>query len=301
LTLVALVAGAAHADYREYLAVPVDPALAQHLQAVAAATLHDFPQLRPADLALSAVDLTDAAHPVRADVQGDAPFYPASVIKLFYMVDIYLHHQETLPDVPRALRAMIGISDNDAAAFLLDVATGTSSGPELDGWRLRRFLDDRAVINRDLARLGYDVSAMCKPWSFGPFGRDVQALGPHRERRNRASANTVAALLLWIVRGEAVSPAASAAMRDLLARQIPEPPEVPPEQDQVKAFLGAGLPAGTHLFSKAGWTDEVRHDAAYVTLADGRKLILVVFTRGEAVAGDTKLLPAIAKRLVAPR
>jgi len=298
LLLLAATSGAAVADYRKFTAAPVDARWQSKLQQIAADTEHQFPKLADKDLALSVVDLTDPAHVVRADYHGDAPFYPASVIQLFTMVEIYRRHQETLPDVPRALEEMIGVSDNDAAAFLLDVATGTSSGPELSGRALDRFLRDRASINRDFSSLGYDVSAMCKPWSFGPFGRDVQAVGPNRERRNRVTANAVASLLLWIVRGEAVSPAASKAMKDLLARQIPEPPEVPPEQDQVKEFLGAGLPAGTHLWSKAGWTSEVRNDAAYVELPDGRKLVLVVLTRG--LVDEPKLLPAIAARLTAP-
>src|SRR2546429_9458341 len=63
----------------------------------------------------------------------------------------------------------------------------------------------RRVVTRWLQPMGYDVSAMSKPWSFGPFGRDTQVLGDNKVNRNRSSANAVAALLLWIVRGRAVS------------------------------------------------------------------------------------------------
>ena len=34
----------------------------------------------------------------------------------------------------------------------------------------------RAVVNRWLNPMGYDISAMLKPWSFGPFGRDSDAV-----------------------------------------------------------------------------------------------------------------------------
>ena len=61
---------------------------------------------------------------------------------------------------------------------------------------------------------------------------------------------------------------------------------------------GARLPRGAHLWSMAGWTSEVRNDAAYAELPDGRKVILVVLTRG--AVDEPKLLPAIAAKLVVP-
>lgn len=72
---------------------------------------------------------------------------------------------------------MIQVSDNDAAAFLLDVLTDTASGSELEGKALNEFIDRRRKLNRYFASLGYDISAMIKPWSFGPFGRDMQIMG----------------------------------------------------------------------------------------------------------------------------
>ena len=76
------------------------------------------------------------------------------------------------------------------------------------------------------------------------------------------------------------------------------PPSDAPQTDegQVTGFIGEGLPAGSKLWSKAGWTSEVRHDAAYIELPTGRKLILVVLTRG--TADDKTLIPAIAKNVL---
>ena len=99
--------------------------------------------------------------------------------------------------------------------------------------------------------------------------------------------------MLWIVHRRAVSPAASDAMMALLARPLDSPPT---DEGQVKSFIGEALPAGSKLWSKAGWTAEVRHDAAYIELPSGRKIILVVFTRG--VADDKSLLPAITKSIL---
>jgi hypothetical protein len=82
-------------------------------------------------------------------------------------------------------------------------------------------------------------------------------------------------------------------MLALLERPL-APPR--PAENQVKEFLGEALPAGSRLWSKEGDTSEVRHDAAYLELPDGRKLIVIILTRG--AADDKTLLPAIGKHLL---
>jgi hypothetical protein len=292
--VVLLLAVTVRADYREFKDFPADPSLETKQRHAAESTLKDFPKLKADDLSMTIVDLTHMSTIARGDYHGDAPFYPASVVKLFFMAETFHERKESMPDVPRALGEMIHVSDNDATAFILDVISDTSSGPELDGRALKKFIEKRSVVNRWLVPLGYDISAMAKPWSFGPFGRDVQLMGPNRENRNRATSNAVASLLLWIVRGRAVSPEASKAMMALLERPL-DPPRK--DENQIKEFLGESLPAGSKLWSKAGWTSEVRNDAAYVELPNGRKFIIVVFTRG--VADDVKLLPAIGAKILA--
>jgi beta-lactamase class A len=283
----------ARGDYREFRAVPVDAALGAKLTRVAETSLKEFPKLTADNLSLSVIDLTKPESIVRADCQGDVPFYPASLVKLFFMVETY-HQARITPEVERALREMIQVSDNDAAAFLLDVLTGTASGAELQGKALDEFIDRRRKLNRYFVSLGYDISAMMKPWSFGPFGRDMQIMGENKVNRNRASANSFASLLLWIVRRHAVSPQASDAMLALLERPL-DPPR--PTENQVKEFMGEALPARSRLWSKEGDTSEVRHDASYVELPGGTKLIIVILTRG--AADDKTLLPAIGKLLLA--
>lgn len=283
----------ARADFREFRDLPVDPAISTKLRHAAEASLQQFPALKAEDLALVLVDFTNASTISRGDYQGDVPFYPASVIKLFFMADTFATKKEHVPDVDRALKEMIAVSDNDATAYILDIIAGTSPGPSLEGRSLRRFVEKRRNVNRRFQKLGYtdNVSAMMKPWSFGPYGRDRQTLGENRENRNKLSANATASLLTWIVRRRA--PGAEA-MLTLLARPL-EP--LREEENQVKEFIGEVLPAGAKLWSKAGWTSEVRHDAAYVELPGGRKFVLVIFTRGPA--GDVTLVPGIAKNVLA--
>src|SRR2546430_5131747 len=103
------------ADFREFKAVPVDAELGAKITRAADAALKDFPRLTADNLALSVVDLTKPDAPLRADYHGDAPFYPASVIKLFFMVETY-HQGRLTPEIERSLRETIQVSDNDAAA-----------------------------------------------------------------------------------------------------------------------------------------------------------------------------------------
>jgi beta-lactamase class A len=284
-----LVATTAAADYREFEHIAVDPGLESRVRRAAELSLQQFPNLKAEDLAISVVDVTGPV-PGRADVRGSESFYPASVIKIFFMADVYMQNKQSLGDMGRALENMIVESDNDATAFIVDILAGTAPGTELQGRALRKYIDKRRDINRHFAKLGYDIGAMMKPWSFGPYGRDLQVLGGEgRPNRNRLTANATAALMLWIARGRA--PGAQA-MLNLMARPLNPPRD---DENQVKEFIGEVLPADAKLWSKAGWTSEVRHDAAYVEMPGGRKLVVVIFTRGQAK--DLTLLPGIARIL----
>jgi beta-lactamase class A len=293
ILLLLFAAAAARADFRQFCDIAKDPQIETALRHAADAALKEFPKLASESLAISVVDVTRSELLARGDYHGDDPFYPASVIKLFFMAETFHQQKEKEPDVGHALNEMIRVSDNDATAFILDTISDTCSGPVLDGRALAKFIDKRRVVNKWLQPMGYDFSAMSKPWSFGPFGRDVQVLGEKKENRNRASANAVASLLLWIARGRAVSKEASAAMMALLERPLNAPRE---GENQVKEFIGEALPPAARLWSKAGWTTAVRHDAAYIEMPGGKKLVLVIFTAGPA--DDVKLLPAIAKHVL---
>ena len=138
-----------------------------------------------------------------------------------------------------------------------------------------------------------------KTWSFGPFGREYVSRFRVPNNHNALSTDSVARLLLAINRGEAVSRRRSTAMMKLLARSIPDKIDPKAPLDQVAGFLGQDLPKGSRLWSKAGWTSTVKHDAAIVRLPGGREFIAVVFTKGKMAAQSREILPFIGRRLAA--
>ncbi|MGA7616772.1 MAG: serine hydrolase [Thermoanaerobaculia bacterium] len=290
VALILTMAIPALANFREFEKIPVDPQLQAAVDAIARRATTEFAgqKLTPEDFAISLVDLTDPAHPRRASFHGDVPFYPASVVKLFFLVDAWhqIDARTLVPDeeMKRGLRDMIVQSSNDATSYVVDRITRTTSGPNLYGRKWRIFEERRFAPTRWFREMGYDVSAAIKTFCEGPYGREVELLGPNYENRNHATADAIASLETWIARKEAVSPEASEAMLALMHRTVPaDDPGVTDEQ--VIHFLGQTLPAGSELWSKAGWTSTVWHDAAIVQLPTGQRYVAVVMTRN-AVDGD---------------
>ena len=122
-----------------------------------------------------------------------------------------------------------------------------------------------------------------------------------RENRNMLTTDAVARLMHSIVGGAAVSGDRSSQMMALLNRDLnlagvtPNPGE----ENQVNGFLGSGLPSGSQIWSKAGWTSQVRHDAAYIEFVDRQPYLLIVFTEGTANSQNRQILPFISAQIVA--
>ncbi len=238
--------------------------------------------LKPEEVAVTLVDLTKPDVAPGGSYRGDVPIYPASVVKLFYLVAAHRWLEDSrlqdTPELRRALSDMIVLSYNEATHYVVDLLTGTTSGPELPEDELRLWYDRRNAVNRYFGSLGYtNVNANKKPWCEGPYGRETQAIRTFSPKRNQLTTDATARLLVEIVRGTAVTPERS---RQMLALMQRDPATNDPE-DQAK-FSGPALPAGSRLWSKAGWTSETRHDAMYVELPSGAKFVLVVFTVNHA-------------------
>lgn len=232
-------------------------------------------------IALTIIDLGDRERPVWASHRGQERTYPASVVKLFYLVAA--HHQmntgalKESAELDRALRDMIVDSSNDATHYVVDSVTGTTAGPEMDEAALAAWADKRNLVNRYFASLGYkNINVNQKTWCESPYGRERQGLGPNFENRNKLTTEAVAQLVYEIATGLSVSPARSRAMMGLMRRD-PQSQSADPD-DQATAYLGKSLPRGSEYYSKAGWTSTTRHDSAYIRLANGAEYIVALFT-----------------------
>jgi beta-lactamase class A len=256
--------------------------------------------LQEKHLAVTLIDLTDPLKMERASFRGSEPIYPASVVKLFYLVAAHRWLEDgrlkETDELGRALRDMIVDSSNDATHFVLDALTGVSNGAELPPAELRRWAEKRNAVNRYFAALGYTgINVNQKPWCEGPYGRERQFYGPKFENRNKLTTDATAALLAEIAAGRAVTPARSRRMLELMKRDFAGTSADP--DDQAHGFTGMALEAGTRYWSKAGWTSTTRHDAAYLELPDGRRLVLVTFTTDHAKERD--IIPTVARALIA--
>lgn len=279
--------------------------LQQLLNTAVQTTLDRFApaKLQPDQLAATLIDLRDPRHPAPASYRGETQIYPASVIKLFYLVAAHRWLEDgkiaDTPELHRALHDMIVYSWDEATGYIVDVLTGTTSGPELPQNEIEQWWDKRNAVNRYFASLGYtNINVSKKTWVESPYGRESQAMKLFQPSRNWLTTDATARLMFEIVTGRAVSAARCREMMALLQREPPPAPSDAEAANQARNFTAAlGLPAGTKLWSKAGWTSQARHDCAYLELPDGNRIILVIFTEGHADERD--IIPTLARIVIA--
>ena len=236
--------------------------------------------------------------------RGVERIYPASIVKLFYLVAIHEWLQggmvaESL-ELNRAIRDAIVESSNDATSLLVDVLTGTTSGPELPLKPFETWQKQRNIINRYFASLNWSefesINVNQKTWCDGAYGRERAFLGAMMENRNMLSTDAVARLLHSIIGGVAVSSARSQTMMQLLHRSLNPQEFIDSDgENQITGFIGESLPPNAQIWSKAGWMSRARHDAAYVEIPHLAPYLLTIFTEGRDNAQNKSILPFISQ------
>ena len=245
--------------------------------------------------------------------------YPASVVKLFWMVAIYAQLEAGIwqneTEFVSDLNQMIYQSDNEGASRILDQITGTQSGSALTGEEYKIWLDKRQQINRFFQAAGYQGINInqktfpipyLKDYGKGPKGRDAQIRGNTEPPiRNKISTEQAAKLMYEIVQGRAVSQEYSNVMRQKLTRdlrrEVWEKIDLNEEFNPILGFLGESLSAPSLLpkiefLSKAGWTDNTRQEVAYIASKDGSfAYILAIFAEDKSYGEDFKIFPRLSK------
>lgn len=248
-------------------------------------------------IAATLIDLQRPENAEMASFRGENRIYPAGVVKLFYLVALeqWLEDGRIHPtdELLRALRSMVRTSSNDATGYIVDVLTGTRSGPELPekefaSWRWKRNALNRYFVSLGFRRINVNQKTHCD----GAYGVERQFHNYKGENRNMLTTNATALLLARIVSGRSVTGERSGKIMELLSRNW-ERTVIPPDG---RGFMSNALEPGTKLWSADGRTAEARHDAAYIETPDGLKFVLVVFTEG--FAKESGIIPSIVERVL---
>lgn len=258
-------------------------------------------KLEEKQLSITLIDLRDSQHPIKASFRGNERIYPASVVKLFYLVAAQNWLEEKKiqesPELTRAMRDMIVDSSNEATQYVVDVITHTTSGYELPPKEMEEWQYQRNAMNRYFSALGYqNINVNQKTFCEDAYGRESVSRGPNGENRNKLTTDATARLLMEVVTGKAATPQRTKLMINLLKRDYSQPST--DEDNQARGFTGIALQGveGVRLWSKAGWTSTTRHDAAYLEMPDGAKFVLVTFTTDHA--NEREIIPTVARVVI---
>jgi len=230
--------------------------------------------------------------------------YPASVVKLVYSLAIYywIENKTILSEiqVDEAIQEMLQNSSNDATSFIVDLLTGTTSGPSLEGEIFNRWKYQRAIINDWLKSLNWEelqnFNCCQKTWEDRPYGREKDFYSTSNKNRNSMTTDGTARIMEEIMQNISFNEK-NINLKNYLFRDINEQSQHKDPNNQISGFLGEGLPQKTPFWSKAGLMSEARNDAAWWINRNHSKTLLVVFTEGIEFANDTYFLPEFAKAI----
>ena len=261
------------------------------------------------------ISIVDLAPPARSDIhppgeevgpwggsyRGKVSYYPASVVKVFYLV-YYESRKEggrvkDTPELVRAVKDMITVSSNDATGFVVDSITDTTSGPEISSARKwKKWTEKRDAVNRFFLARGYDdVNANQKTFCEDAYGRE-QVFRDGGRNRNRMTTDAVARLFKEIVFGQFGGPAGTEEMLELLSRDVTPDKRYEDLELEDARLAGKALPPGTLFWSKSGDAYDLHHLVGRALLprrADGYRadFVLAAFTKG------VKTVPEVIPRI----
>ena len=232
-------------------------------------------------------------------------YYPASIVKIVYALATQIWIKKDLivdsEELRRALYEMVANSNNDATSYILDLLTGTTSGPSLNEHNFIAWKIQRKSINSWLEELQWpeikDWNCSQKTWNEGPFGREKDFYGKNNENRNSMTPDGTARIFESLMTNDMLPKVENELLIKVFKRSLDPVSRKKNIDNQVDGFLGDGLPLATKLWSKAGLMSEVRHDVAWWQAPNKNPMLAVVFTTGKDYVKDQFLLPAISSEL----
>ena len=136
-------------------------------------------------------------------INNEKMIYPASIVKLVYGFAAYSWIKKgrlfLTDEIIDAVRKMLFFSSNNATSFLIDLLTGTTSGPCIEGQSWENWKYQRSIINDWLNDLNWNeligINCCQKTWDDGPFGREKEFYG--YDNKNRNAMNSDSAARVW--------------------------------------------------------------------------------------------------------
>jgi hypothetical protein len=257
------------------------------------------------------ITLIDAKTGETAGYQEDTLRYPASVVKMFWMVALYAQIENGIWEnedsfIPYITK-MIRESDNEAASFILDQFTNTQSSSELSSDKFKSFKNKRQGINRFFQKASYkdiNISQKAFPVDYlnlsEPKGNELQMLGNPIWDWNKITTKQAARLIYEVCYSEqAISQQTSKKMCKLLKRDLN--PNVWQKDsfgfNPIQSFFGESLSnTNVRFYSKAGLVSLARGEAAMVATENNEKTyILTIFAQDSTYASNSQIFPAISR------
>lgn len=261
------------------------------------------------------ITLIDINSKTIAGYKQNTPRYPASVVKMFWMVALYAKVEKQLlkldSNINHHLKLMIVKSDNNSSGRILDLLTNTeSSQNKLNQKDFEEWKNKRDQINLFFQKAGYQgININQKTFPLlnenipEPIGPDLQIRSSNTQNpiRNKITTRDAARLMYEISSNQAAkNPDISEEMFNLLTRdtkewkaKLPNPIEFNP----VESFFGEALPyKNTYIASKAGITSSTRMEVAFITTKDRKtKYVLAVSGDDPAYAKNKSIFPGISE------
>lgn len=221
------------------------------------------------------------------------PISPEAIVFSKPIASNFIHPGIAL-SVANLLEVMIVHSDNTATDALLGLVDGPG---EVTKWLRTVGIQDMRLdrSTADLLRDFYGVEPGLA--HLAEVGQKAQAdpalviaAQPSFEAdpRDQATPRAMLKLLITLVGEQALSANSSALLLGIMGRTITVPQRIP-----------GLLPPGTATARKSGTIGGVANDVGFVTLPDGRKLALVVFTKSSATPPESRdLAVAEAARIL---
>ncbi|MGL5083392.1 MAG: serine hydrolase [Microcoleaceae cyanobacterium] len=258
-------------------------------------------------LSITLVDVSQPKAHTYAGHNNKVLRYPASVAKLFWLVEFMAAIESGEVSDESAfyvdLSNMMRISDNDSASRVVDAITDTESGDPLEGKALETWVSKRSQINQFFQTAGYDeIRLSTKNYPTArlgptPTGRDLQLWKESDESGgNQMTTDQAARLLYEIYTKQAISPLASTKMAYLLTRSLKPEAWQNNELNSVEGFLGESLPPELYFGSKVGYTSRSRQEVALIkTVNHQTTYILAVFGTDPTYAENEEIFPQMSR------